>query len=72
MVISSKIFNITYLNLKSRIQNEVQKKVVRGYILLKSKFWESIEEVRGIEGRLQIFRKGYDHNSGAIFSKEGD
>ena len=35
-------------------------------------FWESIEEVRGIEGRLQIFRKGYDHNSGAIFSKEGD
>ena len=30
MGIPGKIFNITYLNYKSRIQNEVQKKVLRG------------------------------------------
>ena len=72
MWIPGKIFDIAYLNYKNRIQNEVQKKVLREEILSKSKFWGSAEEVRGIEGRTQMFRKGNDHNSEAIFSKESD
>ena len=49
-----------------------RRRYLEGKFFQRVKFWGSVEEVKGIEGRLQMFRKRNDHNSEAIFSKESD